>query len=75
MRGHAMPELGTALSGVTESSTDDGTRNDALKEIVLARALVKCGDNHGIGREILEQYAQDQRGGFSVHAKAVLATA
>jgi len=52
--------------------TENKPRNDSLREIVLARALYRCGDSGGLGRKILEQYAKDLRGHYARHAQAVL---
>jgi hypothetical protein len=49
-------------------------RSASLREIVLARALFRCGDYEGTGRRILEQYRNDVRGVFSRHASEVLGT-
>ncbi len=58
------------------AAVGDGTetrpRNDSLRELVVARALVRCGDFEGVGRRILERYAQDLRGHYARHARAVL---
>ncbi|MBN1670769.1 MAG: FAD-dependent oxidoreductase [Kiritimatiellae bacterium] len=43
-----------------------------LREIVLARALYRCGDRDGLGERILRNYAGDFRGLFAQHAQAVL---
>jgi hypothetical protein len=40
--------------------------------LLLARALYRCGDYQGVGRKILETYAQDLRGHLARHAQAVL---
>ncbi len=53
-------------------STDTTTRNLSLREIVLARALYKCGDYRGLGRKILNEYEKDYRGYYSRHAHAIL---
>jgi flavin-dependent dehydrogenase len=58
-----------AVGGGTETKP----RNDSLREIVLARALYRCGDYQGVGRKILETYAKDLRGHYARHAQAVLA--
>ena len=42
------------------------------KELALARALMACGDEAGLGRETLQGYARDPRGVFAEHANAVL---
>ncbi|MGN0852995.1 MAG: FAD-dependent oxidoreductase [Kiritimatiellia bacterium] len=43
-----------------------------LREINLARALLACGDPHGVARRVLESYARDGRGVFALHARKVL---
>ncbi len=48
------------------------TRRNSLRELSLARALFRCGDYGGIGRQILTRYTNDLRGHFARHAKAVL---
>jgi hypothetical protein len=45
-----------------------------LREIVLARALYRCGDYEGLGKTILEEYKHDVRGLFARHAASVLDT-
>lgn len=49
------------------------TRHDSLRELMLARALYRCGDQDGIGEKILRTYAADLRGHLARHAQAVLA--
>jgi ribulose 1,5-bisphosphate synthetase/thiazole synthase len=72
VKGHVFPDLETALANNPASSTDTSTRNNSLREIVLARALYRCGDPGGEGSRILEDYAKDLRGYYARHAKAVL---
>jgi flavin-dependent dehydrogenase len=67
MRGHAM----TSLEPLYESP-DRRRREGALREIVLARALYRCGDCEGLGETILREYAADLRGLFARHARGVL---
>ncbi len=62
---------------ITEIDSDNRTsanehRSQPLREIILARALYRCGDHDGTGRRILETYAKDLRGLFAKHAHAVL---
>jgi len=64
MQGHAMTLL--PHKGKIEE------RTASLREIALARALLRCGDHQGLGRKILEQYRKDIRGLFARHADAVL---
>jgi len=47
-------------------------RRESLREIMLARALFRCGDKNGIGKKILTEYEKDLRGHFARHARAVL---
>jgi hypothetical protein len=48
------------------------TRRESLRELLLARALYRCGDWQGVGKKILDAYTQDLRGHLARHAKAVL---
>lgn len=70
MRGHAM----TSLEPLYQSP-ERRRREGALREIVLARALYRCGDWEGLGETILGEYAADVRGLFARHARGVLAGA
>ncbi|MDD2381936.1 MAG: hypothetical protein PHV35_09595, partial [Mariniphaga sp.] len=80
MQGHAMTDMDDALTElenngkgpkpVRNASLEKRTR--ALREIVLARALYRCGDYNGIGKRVLENYQKDMRGLFARHAYQVL---
>ena len=48
------------------------TRRESLRELMLARALYRCGDDNGVGEKILREYTQDLRGHLARHAQAVL---
>jgi len=72
MTGHALTSIDMAIRSIPPSSTDNTTRECSLRELMLARALYRCGDYQGLGRKILEQYAQDLRGHYARHALAVL---
>lgn len=48
------------------------TRRHSLRELLLARALYRCGDHEGLGARILSEYVEDLRGHLARHAKAVL---
>jgi hypothetical protein len=48
------------------------TRRDSIRELFLARALYRCGDYGGVGKEILTRYTKALRGHLARHAKAVL---
>ena len=68
MRGHVM----TGLEPLTDKPPEKRRRLGALREIVLARALYRCGDWKGLGEQILKEYRQDIRGLFARHAVVVL---
>ncbi len=71
--GHAFDDINTALKNTPSSGTDTSLRNRALSELVLARALYRCGDYEGLGQKILRQYAGDLHGLYARHAQAILA--
>ncbi|AQQ70864.1 putative FAD-binding dehydrogenase [Limihaloglobus sulfuriphilus] len=68
MSGHTVT-LEKINSGDKEYFTD---RTLSLRELVLARALVRCGDYRGIGTKILKEYVKDLRGHYSQHALSIL---
>jgi len=64
---------GHAVTSIAERDTSDTTRSAATRELMLARALYRCGDWEQCGQKILEEYAKDLRGHLARHAVAVLA--
>jgi hypothetical protein len=48
------------------------SRRLSLRELLLARALHRCGDYQGLGQKTLRAYADDLRGHLARHAQAVL---
>ena len=68
MSGHAMKKL----EPFYDKQVDQRRRLGPLREIVIARALYRCGDYRGLGARTLRDYQQDVRGLFSRHAAAVL---
>ncbi len=72
MMGHACPNLDVATRNIPVSSEDTTTRECSLRELILARALYRCGDHDGLGEKILREYAQDLCGHYARHALAVL---
>ena len=73
MTGHAFVEIKDTRRRTPPGRTDTTTRNSSLRELILARALYRCGDREDLGQKILKQYARDLRGHYARHAKAVLA--
>ena len=73
-RGYAHKDQQSAQDALSEDINENQVRNLALRELHLARALYRCGDLGGLGKEILEEYRGDFRGHFARHASAVLAS-
>ncbi len=73
MTGHALTEITDTLARTPKNHVDTSMRNRSLRELILARALFRCGDPNGLARAILRQYARDYRGHYARHAKAILA--
>ena len=73
MTGYAHHTVQDAIDrGAPGGTNAEQTRRESLRELMLARALFRCGDHQGVGRKILEAYAQDLRGHLARHAQAVL---
>ncbi|MFO7900303.1 MAG: FAD-dependent oxidoreductase, partial [Planctomycetota bacterium] len=71
MSGHAVTKrLVEGRDG--RKTVTRSNRNECLRELVLARALYRCGDHDGLGERILRTYTRDLRGHFARHATAVL---
>jgi len=70
--GHAFTDIEEARLRTPTSSRDTTTRNNSLRELILARALYRCGDYQGLGKKILKQYARDLRAHYTRHAQALL---
>jgi hypothetical protein len=72
VRGHVMPDIQTAKQLTPADKIDVTTRNNSLRELILGRALYKCGDLNGLGNKILQEYSKDLRGHYYRHASGVL---
>ena len=72
MSGHAYTDIEKVLATMPASPTDNTTRERSLRELILARALYRCGDYQGLGKRILQEYAGDLRGHYARHALAIL---
>jgi len=71
-QGHAFTDIKDARRRTPDSPVDNDTRNRSLRELVLARALYRCGDYEGLGEKILKEYSRDLRAHYARHAGAVL---
>ncbi|MFH1719156.1 MAG: FAD-dependent oxidoreductase [Planctomycetota bacterium] len=72
MTGYAFTDIETAQSRTPPSDVDTETRNRSLRELILARALFRCGDYRGLGEKILKDYERDLSAHYARHAHAVL---
>lgn len=63
-------EKARKLSGLNVNETQ--SRGLSIRELALARALLRCGDHNGVGRAILTRYGRDLRGHVARHAQALL---
>lgn len=73
--GHAAPEGSVPEIPNYSNEASNAERSDCLRELCLARALYRLGDDaNGLGRRTLEAYAHDPRGAFAKHARLVLKT-
>ena len=72
--GHSFLEIRDVIerTPVKPTRSDTSTRNHSLRELILARALYRCGDQKGVGEAVLKNYAIDYRGHYARHAKSVL---
>ncbi|MBN1853112.1 MAG: FAD-dependent oxidoreductase [Pirellulales bacterium] len=68
---HTTIEVAKKQSAPGGTNTEQA-RSDSLRELILARALYRCGDFNGLGEKILTNYTQDLRGHLARHAKAIL---
>ena len=72
MTGYAHTSLEKARAQASQFVGDTTTRQTSLRELFLARALFRCGDQDGLARRILEEYSQDLRGHWARYAQSVL---
>lgn len=70
--GNALDSYATARAHATPSEIDTLVRNRELKELCLAKALVECGDYQGIGKRVMESYAQGLQGHYARFAYETL---
>ncbi|HPO15209.1 MAG TPA: FAD-dependent oxidoreductase [Candidatus Hydrogenedentes bacterium] len=74
MQGYACKDIPAVKKAALQSNPNQ-ERDQSLRELFLARALYRCGDYEGLGKRILEEYAQDLRGHLARHARLVLSGA
>ena len=70
---HVCPTLADDLATLDDNWCNTSVRNASLKELFLARALMRCGDDaKKSGAAALRAYAGDVRGQFAASATAAL---
>jgi flavin-dependent dehydrogenase len=73
VRGHDEQTVQDAIEReVLPGAYNVVTREATVRELLLARALYRCGDWQGVGKATLQAYATDLRGHLARHASAVL---
>lgn len=73
MTGHVQNDIEQVKQqGVPGGTNAEKPRRESLRELLLARALYRCGDYQGVGEKILQNYTHDLRGHLARHALAVL---
>lgn len=75
VRYHSMGSYAEARRKVVPGLNDTSTRNLALKELHLARALFMCGDKDGLGEEVLLRYRDGLQGHYARYADEILRSA
>jgi autotransporter-associated beta strand protein len=76
VRGYALTNalVAPAIAGYSDT-VGDSERNNCLKELAVARALFRLGDDAGGGgAAVLGQYARDPREVYASHARQVLSS-
>lgn len=72
VRYHSMSNYAEARRKAVPGLNDTSTRNLALKELHLARALFMCGDKNGLGEEVLQRYKNGLQGHYARFAEEIL---
>ncbi|MCF6311013.1 MAG: FAD-dependent oxidoreductase [Verrucomicrobiales bacterium] len=70
--GHVFLEINNVIDRSPKSTVDNTTRNDSLRELLLIRALYRCGDYKGVAQKALQAYSNDLRGLYARHATSIL---
>lgn len=73
--GQSKADVRQMVTGSSKNPCDNDERNVELKELLLARGLLVCGDYMNRARETLETYSHDLHGHYARHARALLESA
>ncbi|WDE97292.1 FAD-dependent oxidoreductase [Lentisphaera profundi] len=71
-KGNAFLDINKVNKITPANNYDCTTREVSLRELIVARALYRCGDYQGMGKKTLEAYSKDFRGHYAIHARAIL---
>jgi len=71
MTGYACTDIQNAKKA-SEFTNPNLDRDRSIREVLLARALFRCGDQNGLARGLLEGYTHDLRAYFARHARNIL---
>ncbi len=73
MKGYAVSDMVQSTGKREQMKVDKNmTREKPLKELFLARALYRLGDQNGLARGVLEDYSRDLLSLYATHAALVL---
>jgi hypothetical protein len=70
---HSISDIKDARSSTVPGTHDTSTRNIALKELHLARALFVSGDKDKMGENVLKRYADGMQAHYARYASNALA--
>ena len=69
----AQSNVAMNVKNTSKNWCETNERNNELKELMVACALLACGDSNGAAKHVLTQYSKDLRGHYARHARALLA--
>jgi hypothetical protein len=69
----AQSNVAMNVKNTSKNWCETNERNNELKELIVARALLACSDPKGAAKDVLKQYSKDLHGHYARHAKALLA--
>ncbi len=72
MTGHSLDKSRVNKEFTDTDPCSNFPRTLCLRELILARALYRCGDRDNLAEQILRRYQTDIRGLYARHADAVL---
>ena len=74
VRNHYISDFADARRKAVPGTEDTSTREAALKELHIARALYLLGDSDGLAEDVLRRYADGLQGHYARYAQEILAS-